>query len=412
MTQTQCSVFFDQRVGKSDSPYDTLLEVPLDVKLSGGQAYAVHVNVNSRFLESQHADGALVGSDLVVALTDGQRVLGFVRTSPMSADATGAATGSWGSSLSGSYAARALPSAGVSVGGGVARCDANDAGCTRAASENFEVVFALGARTSVVGRTTLGGAVGNAAGGVEFSEDLRFGTLRLVVYATASEHAYELGAIDVRVSRLERDQSLTQFASAAEFVAQSTSERFSSLWHAQLLGNTDDAAALFAADRQHSLIKDGCGVAFRATPALPGVAFGNLVALPLLGAQALRRDRQYVVHVSVAADTNTPRNQLLIGVADGLETGSHVVGFARGDRSTAPVLGGAFGGLLTRNGDSLYIESGQFVTRDSGVAGSVMSRRFEFDVVVGSGSTRIVSSAQVIKKFFLKKKQPNKQTNK
>jgi hypothetical protein len=34
MTQTQCSVFFDQRVGKTDSPFDTLLEVPLDVSLT------------------------------------------------------------------------------------------------------------------------------------------------------------------------------------------------------------------------------------------------------------------------------------------------------------------------------------------------------------------------------------------
>jgi hypothetical protein len=345
----------------------------------------VHVNVHARFLAPRK--GGVAPGDLFVGVSDGARVAGIVRhTASASASA-------WATPVSASVAERELAADSVVLARKAAGHCASERACA-AGAEAFEVLFSLGQRTSLAAVARGNHAAQLGAAGIELADDLRqAGALSVVLHAGGWDHAYELGAIDVRVSRLERDQSLTQFASAAEFVAHSTSERFASLWHAQTLGSGE--SALFDAMRQHALSKDGCGVAFRATPPLPGVAYGNLVALPLLGEQKLRRDRQYVVHVSVAADTNTPRNQLLVGIADGLESGAHVVGFARGDRTTAPVLGSAFGGLLTRNGDSLYIESGQFVARDSGTAGASMSRRFDFDVIVGGGSTRVVASAQV-----------------
>ena len=101
-----------------------------------------------------------------------------------------------------------------------------------------------------------------------------------------------------------------------------------------------------------------------------------------------------MIHVAVAADSNTPRNQLLVGIADGVESGAHVVGFARGDRTTAPALGAAFGGLLTRSGNALFVESRQFVALDAGTAGDAATRRFEFDVVVGGGATRVSASSR------------------
>jgi hypothetical protein len=382
-------VFFDQHVGKAESPFDALLELPVDAVLNDETAYAVHINVNARFLESQRAQ-TLVGSDLVVALTDGDRVLGFVRTTPP-ADASTRAT-SWGASFSASYSARSLSAASATVGAGVAPCDAAT-GCTRRASENFEVVFVLGRRTSVVGQAS----GGNVAGGVEFSDDLRaHGGVRVALYSTSPEHAFEIGALEVRVERLEREQALTSFASAAEFAASASNERFAALWPAQAVRAADGAApagAVFARERVAQLLNDGCGVEFRAAPAVTGVAFANLVALPLVAAGTLRRDRQYVLHVAVAADSNTPRNQLLVGIADGVDTGAHVVGFARADRAAAPVLGAAFGARLTRTDAQLYIESEQFVALDAGTAGAQLSRRFEFDVVVSGGSTRVVASA-------------------
>jgi hypothetical protein len=151
--------------------------------------------------------------------------------------------------------------------------------------------------------------------------------------------------------------------------------------------------ASFASDRARALAADGCGVAFETAEPVAGVAYSALLDMPLVPAGTLRRDRQYVLHVAVTADATSPRNSLFVGVADGLESGAHVVGFARSDRQS-DALGQAIGGVLARNHDQLQFETRQFAAIDGGARGAdnAVPAHFAVDIVIGAGSTRVLAN--------------------
>jgi hypothetical protein len=395
-TQTPCSVFFDQQSvqqgSKARPAYDALLSLPLDsLSLAADAAYTVHVNVHARFLSPRK--GGVAPGDLFVGVTDGARVAGVVRhTASANAHA-------WATPASGAFGERQLATDSVVLARKAAGVCADAAACA-AGAESFEVLFSLGARTSLAAVARGNFAAQLAPTGIELADDLRqTGALSVVLHAGGWDHAFEVAAVEVRVTRVASGSapSLSAFASVDEFVTRATTERFSNVWPAFALLGADGAAAVrgasFASDRARALAADGCGVAFETAEPVAGVAYSALLDMPLVPAGTLRRDRQYVLHVAVTADATSPRNSLFVGVADGLESGAHVVGFARSDRQS-DALGQAIGGVLARNHDQLQFETRQFAAIDGGARGAdnAVPSHFAVDIVIGAGSTRVLAN--------------------
>jgi hypothetical protein len=351
----------------------------------------VHVNVHARFLAPRK--GGVAPGDLFVGVSDGARVAGIVRhTASASASA-------WATPVSASVAERELAADSVVLARKAAGHCASERACA-AGAEAFEVLFSLGQRTSLAAVARGNHAAQLGAAGIELADDLRqAGALSVVLHAGGWDHAFEIAAVEVRVTRVASGSapSLAAFASVEEFVARATTERFSNLWPAFALLDADNKPAVrgasFASDRALALAADGCGVAFESAEPVPGIAYSELFDMPLVGAGQLRRDRQYVLHVAVTADATSPRNSLFVGVADGRESGAHVVGFARADRQS-DALGQAIGGVLARNHDLLQFETRQFAAIDGGAraADNAVPAHFTVDVVIGAGATRVLAN--------------------
>lgn len=389
-------MFFDQQSvqagSKSRPQYDALLELPLSaLALDASAAYTVHVNVHARFLSPRK--GGVAPGDLFVGVSDGARVAGVVRHT------ASAAAAAWATPVSAAVGERELAADSVVLARKAAGRCADERACA-AGAESFEVLFSLGQRTSVAAVARGNHAAQLGAAGIELADDLRqAGALSVVLHAGGWDHAFEIAAVEVRVTRVASGSapSLAAFASVDEFVTRATTERFSNLWPAFALLDADNKPAVrgasFASDRARALAADGCGVAFETAEPVPGIAYSELLDMPVVGAGQLRRDRQYVLHVAVTADATSPRNSLFVGIADGLESGAHVVGFARADRQS-DALGQAIGGVLARNHDQLQFETRQFTAIDGGArAGdNAVPAHFTVDIVIGAGSTRVLAN--------------------
>jgi hypothetical protein len=209
------------------------------------------------------------------------------------------------------------------------------------ASENFEVVFVLGARTSVVGRSASRGQRRRRRR-VQRRPALRRLRCASPFYATAAEHAFELGAVEVRVEPARaRDAIARRVRVGGRLSSPHSLERaLRRPLDAQTLGRARPArcstrcAARAAASRRLRR-----RVSRRAADCPASRSPTSSRCRSSAPAAAAPRSTVRRSTSAVAADSNTPRNQLLVGIADGLESGAHVVGFARGDRTTAPALG-------------------------------------------------------------------------
>lgn len=353
-----------------------------NVEWRADETYNVHVNVHSRFLQSK---GGVVPGDLFVGVSDGERVVGVLRATPT------AAARSWAVPFTATAGERSLaPQSVVLAETAAAACGAQ--GCVRASSESFELFAHVGERVSLVASSA-----DNEAGGIEFSDDLRAaGRLSIVLYAASPLAAYELGAVSVRVYAADASAArggLPAFATPAAFRAAASDERAAWLLPAVALHDESGAEAtpaVFAADRARQL-SDECALAFDAVRPTAGVAYTGLVSVPLVPAGTLRADKHYVLRVSVSAEALTPRNTLLVGVADGVQSGARIAGFARGDASTS-TLGAAVGGLLARNSQLLQLEARQYAAVPGGAAGK-RGAQFELDVLLGGGAVRVSARA-------------------